>query len=297
MALSEQALNDLRETVAVSHRLLYLTGLGTTLGHTSARIPGTDTFIIKPWPHIQMHRIRAEDLIVMDFEGNTLGAGHRTDREGERMAHPRGALQARNPDLGSIIHTHQKWATMMGDSPVQPSFRSSTPELSTAPSPTSPAMFDDDKALITLSIEQGSGGLAARMKTAERLPTCRTTAWSSPARTSRPATIDAIATEHLAEMTWRAQLIGSPEAMPELVLALQPAASPGVHQPAKSPKAWEHYWKWVDANPESLRAAVSGYLEMGAPQPRHSRAGGNPRWPAGHTAKGMLRGRIAALFI
>ena len=60
---------------AISLRLLYLTGLGTTRGHTSVRIPGTDTFFIKPWPHIQMHRARAEDLIVMDLEGNIVGAG------------------------------------------------------------------------------------------------------------------------------------------------------------------------------------------------------------------------------
>ena len=62
---------------AISLRLLYLTGLGTTRGHTSVRIPGTDTFFIKPWPHIQMHRARAEDLIVMDLEGNIVGAGER----------------------------------------------------------------------------------------------------------------------------------------------------------------------------------------------------------------------------
>ena len=243
MALSEQALSDLRETVAVSHRLLYLTGLGTTLGHTSARIPGTDTFIIKPWPHIQMHRIRAEDLIVMDFEGNIVGAGHRTAAKvSEWPIHAE--IYKANPDLGSIIHTHQKWATMMGvaGATILPLL---DPELSTAVAH-EPEMFDDDKALIT-SVEQGVA-VAARMKTANA---CHLQnhgmVFTGP--NVETATIDAIATEHLAEMTWRAQLIGSPEAMPSL--ALQPALARRAQ--GEVSEAWEHYWKWVDANPESLR--------------------------------------------
>ena len=87
--MTNDALATLRETVAVSHRLLYLTGLGTTRGHTSARIPGTDTFFIKPWPHIQMHRVRAEDLIVMDFDGQHRGRGRPQDHEGQRVADTR----------------------------------------------------------------------------------------------------------------------------------------------------------------------------------------------------------------
>ena len=87
--MNDNTLGALRETVAISHRLLYLTGLGTTRGHTSARIPDTDTFIIKPWPHIQMHRVRAEDLIVMDLDGNIVGAGDRKITKVRRVADTR----------------------------------------------------------------------------------------------------------------------------------------------------------------------------------------------------------------
>ena len=50
-------------------------------------------------------------------------------------------------------------------------------------------------------------------------------------------------------MTWHAKLIGTPEAMPSLVLR------PGLARRTSGEvsEAWEHYWKWVDANPESLR--------------------------------------------
>ena len=243
MALSEKQLADLRETVAVSHRLLYLTGLGTTRGHTSARIPGSDTFIIKPWPHIQMHRVRAEDLIVMDFDGNIVGAGDRQiTKVSEWPIHAE--LYKAQPELGSIIHTHQKWATMMGiaGATILPLV---DPELSTAVAH-EPAVYDEDKALIR-SVAQGTA-VAERMRSANA---CHLQnhgmVFTGP--NVETATIEAIATEHLAEMTWRAQLIGSPEAMADL--ALRPAVER--RNSGEVPEAWEHYWKWVDANPESLR--------------------------------------------
>lgn len=241
--MDEKALADLRETVAISHRLLYLTGLGTTRGHTSARIPDTDTFFIKPWPHIQMHRVRAEDLIVMDLEGNIVGAGDRQiTKVSEWPIHAE--IYRTHPDVGSIIHTHQKWATMMGlaGATILPLL---DPELATAVAH-EPAMFDEDKALIR-SVEQGRA-VSARMQGANA---CHLQnhgmVFTGP--NVETATIDAIATEHLAEMTWHAKLIGTPEAMSSLVL------EPSLARRSRGEisEAWEHYWKWVDANPESLR--------------------------------------------
>lgn len=242
-ALSEGALAELRETVAVSHRLLYLTGLGTTRGHTSARVPGTDTFIIKPWPHIQMHRVTADQLITMGLDGNIVGAGERKiTKVSEWPIHAE--LYRANPEVGSIIHTHQKWATMMGiaGATVLPLL---DPALSAAVAH-EPAVFDDDKALIR-SVEQGVA-VAARMKGANA---CHLQnhgmVFTGP--NVETVTVDAIAVEHLAEMTWRAQLIGSPEAMPGLVL------QPHLERRSQGavPEAWEHYWKWADQHPDSLR--------------------------------------------
>ncbi len=210
--MTNDALAALRETVAVSHRLLYLTGLGTTRGHTSARIPGTDAFFIKPWPHIQMHRVRAEDLIVMDFDGNIEGAGDRKiTKVSEWPIHAE--IYRTHPDVGSIIHTHQKWATMMGlaGATILPLL---DPELATAVAH-EPVMYDEDKALIR-SVEQGRA-VSARMQgaTACHLQN-HGMVFTGP--NVETATIDAIATEHLAEMTWHAKLIGAPEAMSSLVL-------------------------------------------------------------------------------
>lgn len=255
--MDERALAELRETTAISHRLLYRTGLGTTRGHTSARISwtggtgkpgtrdsgGTDAFVIKPWPHIQMHRVRAEDLIVMDFDGNILGAeGRAITKVSEWPIHAE--IYRARPDVGAIIHTHQKWATMMG-------FAGATilplvdPELSAAVAH-EPVVFDEDKALIR-SVEQGKA-VAERMRGANACH-LQNHGMVFVGPNVETATVDAIATEHLAEMTWRARLIGSPEALPSL--ALRPALDRRAR--GQIPESWIHYWKWVDENPESLR--------------------------------------------
>lgn len=243
MVIEHNELDRLRETVAVSHRLLYLTGLGTTRGHTSARIPGTDTFIIKPWPHIQMHRVTADQLIVMDLEGNIVGAGERKiTKVSEWPIHAE--LYRSNPDLGSVIHTHQKWATMIGlaGSTVLPLVDS---DISSAVAH-EPAMFDQDKALIR-SVEQGVA--VARTMSDANVCHLQNHGMVFTGPNVETATIDAIATEHLAEVTWRAKLIGDPQAISQL--DLRSSVTRRAH--GEVSEAWEHYWKWVDQNPESLR--------------------------------------------
>ena len=233
----------LRENVALSHRLLYHTGLGTTRGHSSARIPGTDTFVIKPWPHVQMHRVAADDLIVMDLDGNIVeNNGRQVTRVSEWPIHAE-VYRAR-PDVGAVIHTHQRWASMMGIAgrTILPVAGVEHAVPVSRPLPT----FDEDKTLIR-RVEQGR-------LVAERLgdaPAChlQNHGMVFAAPNVETATIDAIGIEYEAEMTWRAQLIGTPHTLPEPVLrpALERRAAGAV------PEAWEHYWKWVDSHPDSLR--------------------------------------------
>ncbi len=235
-------LQDLRETVAVSHRLLYYTGLGTTRGHTSARIPGTDTFIIKPWPHIQMHRTDAKDLIVMDLDGNIVNNDGSITKVSEWPIHAE--LYKAYPELGAVTHTHQKWASMIGiaGATVLPVVGAEQG----APVAEPLAMFDEDKALIR-SVEQGKS-VAQKMKgqVACHLQN-HGMVFAGP--NVETVTMDAIHIEYQAEMTWRARLIGDPDVVPKLFMeqALERRAKGEVSE------AWEHYWKWVDQHPESLR--------------------------------------------
>ncbi len=242
MSDTPRNLQDLKETVAISHRLLYYTGLGTTRGHSSARIPGTDTFIIKPWPHIQMHRTAAESLIVMDLDGNIVDNDGTITKVSEWPIHAE--LYKAYPELGAVTHTHQRWASMIGIAGA-----TVLPVVGTeqaAPVAEPPAMFDEDKALIR-SVRQGQQ-VAAKMKgaTACHLQN-HGMVFAGP--NVETVTMDAIHIEYQAEMTWRAKLIGEPAVVSKLFLepALERRAAGEVAE------AWEYYWKWVDQHPESLR--------------------------------------------
>jgi L-ribulose-5-phosphate 4-epimerase len=233
----------LKEDVALSHRLMYRTGLGTTRGHTSARIEGTDTFLIKPWPHIQMHRVVADDLIIMDFDGNIVGGNVQTKTKvSEWPIHAE--LYKAYPALGSVLHTHQKWASMMAiaGQTILPVIDA---ELATPVAEPAP-VFDKDKALIR-RVEQGIA-VAARMKDAVA---CHLQnhgmVFAGP--NVPTVTMDAIAIEYQAEMTWRAQLIGKPGVLTDATLrpALDKRARGEVSE------AWEYYWRWADEHPDSLR--------------------------------------------
>jgi L-ribulose-5-phosphate 4-epimerase len=240
---SKGEMRDLAETVAMSHRLMFLTGIATDRGHTSVRIPGTDRFIVKAWPHIHMDRTIADDLIIMDFEGNIVEGKKPTNtRVSEWPIHAE--VYRSRPDVGSVIHTHQKWATMIGiaGKSILPVAGVAFSAAVAKPLP----MFDDDRALIR--------------RTEQALDVVRTLGDATACHLQNhgmvfagpnveTVTLDAIHTEYQAELTWRAALIGTPEAIPSLLMqsAVEQRKADSI------PEAWEHYWKWVDQHPESYR--------------------------------------------
>ena len=83
----------LREELVRACKVLYATkaagdGLG---GHLSARLDGR-RILIKPRP-VSWHRLVAEDLIVIDFEGKRVDAARGWTIRGSRMADPRANLR------------------------------------------------------------------------------------------------------------------------------------------------------------------------------------------------------------
>ena len=236
-------LRQLREDVALSHRLMYLTGLGTTRGHSSALLPGGETFLIKPWPHIQMHRVEADDLIVMDLDGNIVGGDpSKITKVSEWPIHAE--IYRRAPEVGAVTHTHQRWASMMAlaGATVLPVVGV---ELA-APVADPPPVYDEDKSLIR-RVSQGKtvaaaldGAVACHLQNHGMVfvgPDVAT------------VTMEAIQIEYQAEMTWRAMAIGEPRSIPKL--DLQPARDR--RDAGEVADAWEHYWRWVDRHPDSLR--------------------------------------------
>jgi ribulose-5-phosphate 4-epimerase/fuculose-1-phosphate aldolase len=93
-------MDELRRDVALANRILERTGLAHAFGHASARIPGTNTFLLptRRSPGLA----EADDLLVIDSEGKLLSGDG--EPNSEFWIHAR--LYAARPDVGGVVHAH-----------------------------------------------------------------------------------------------------------------------------------------------------------------------------------------------
>jgi L-ribulose-5-phosphate 4-epimerase len=114
----------LKQQVADSSRILDHQGLVDYHGHVSARIPGTNSLVIKPV--LRAHnQIRPRDILVVDMDAYMAADKSQwsPDQQKGRVINapvpPRetmlhvAIMQAR-PDVNSVVHTHQLVATAVG---------------------------------------------------------------------------------------------------------------------------------------------------------------------------------------
>src|ERR1700739_107522 len=99
--------DELRERVAKACRVLGNLDLTkSTSGHISARVPGTDTLVIRARGpgETGVRYTAADDVITVDLDGNQLSA--RAALEGPQgvLSHP--WLYRTRPELGSVLHAH-----------------------------------------------------------------------------------------------------------------------------------------------------------------------------------------------
>ena len=93
-------MDKLRADVATANRILERTALSTAFGHASARIPGTNTFLLptRRSPGLAV----ASDLLVIDTEGRIVeGDG---EPNSEFWIHAR--VYAARADVGGVVHAH-----------------------------------------------------------------------------------------------------------------------------------------------------------------------------------------------
>jgi ribulose-5-phosphate 4-epimerase/fuculose-1-phosphate aldolase len=90
----------LRREVALANRIIERAGLSNAFGHVSARIPGTDTFLL---PTRRSPGFADEHkLLVLDTDGK-VRSGEGTPNS-ELWIHAR--AYAARPELGSVVHAH-----------------------------------------------------------------------------------------------------------------------------------------------------------------------------------------------
>ena len=93
-------LESLRDDVALANRILERVGLAHAFGHASARVPGTNTFLMptRRSPGLA----EAADLLLIDTEGRVVtGDG---EPNSEFWIHAR--MYAARADVGGVVHAH-----------------------------------------------------------------------------------------------------------------------------------------------------------------------------------------------
>jgi L-fuculose-phosphate aldolase len=98
----------LKRRLADACRILALAGQGDDVwGHATARVPGTNTFWMKP-AGLGLEEIRPDDLQLIDLDGTVIRGPH--PRHSEVFIHSE-ILRAR-PEIGAVVHTHPVAATV-----------------------------------------------------------------------------------------------------------------------------------------------------------------------------------------
>ena len=108
--MSTNAIKDISERIVKASRKLHEHGLvkGTS-GNISARIPGTDTFLIKP-SGVRMEILKPEELVLVDLQGNKIRG--ETNVSVETPIHA--AIYRARKDVQAVVHTHAPTATAFG---------------------------------------------------------------------------------------------------------------------------------------------------------------------------------------
>ena len=108
--ISINTIKEISELLVKAGRELYKEGLvkGNS-GNISAKIPGTDTFLIKA-SGACMKLLKPEELVLVDLQGNKVRGEMNTSLETPMHA---GVYLARS-DVQAVVHTHAPMATAFG---------------------------------------------------------------------------------------------------------------------------------------------------------------------------------------
>ena len=108
--MNTNSIKDISERIVKASKELHDNGLvrGTS-GNISARILGTDTFLIKP-SGVQMKFLKPEELVLADLQGNKIRGGLNVSLETPIHA----AIYRARKDVQAVVHTHAPTATAFG---------------------------------------------------------------------------------------------------------------------------------------------------------------------------------------
>jgi ribulose-5-phosphate 4-epimerase/fuculose-1-phosphate aldolase len=108
--MSARTIKEISKRIVTAGRKLYNNGLvrGTS-GNISARVPGTQMFLIKS-SGSQMETLRAEELMLVDLQGNKIDGKSKVSMEMPMHA----SIYRIRKDVQAVVHTHAPTATAFG---------------------------------------------------------------------------------------------------------------------------------------------------------------------------------------
>jgi len=108
--MSESVTTNLRERLVKVGREIYTHGfVPGTVGNISARVPSTDTILIKP-SGVSMGALKAEDLALVDLQGKQIQGELSISIETPMHT----AIYRTREDVQGVVHSHAPTATAFG---------------------------------------------------------------------------------------------------------------------------------------------------------------------------------------
>jgi ribulose-5-phosphate 4-epimerase/fuculose-1-phosphate aldolase len=101
-------LRELKRKLITANKILELEKLATPFGHVSARIPGTETFLITR--NIAPGMATPADIIACDLNGNVL-EGKYKETYAEVAMHT--GVYRKRKDVNSVVHTHSSYVASL----------------------------------------------------------------------------------------------------------------------------------------------------------------------------------------
>lgn len=235
-------MEELRAQVAKACRIigkLDLTKAAT--GHISARVPGTDTILIRArGPGESGVRFTdPADVITVDFDGKKIAG--RDDLEPPQEVFIHTWIYRKRPEVGAVVHAHPATVVLFTicNKPLMPLYGAYDPsslKLLMEGIPTYPRSITVSNDKLGEEFAGTMRGRACLMR-GHGITTCGATV--------QEATITAIKLNELAEMNYRAQLLGNPQPIPDDEIAHITRASNKEKSEARGAPLWRYYCSLV----------------------------------------------------
>lgn len=237
-------LNQTRELVAQSCRILGKLGLTKEpSGHVSARIPGEDRLLIKARGPAEsgLRFVAPDDIITVDFNGNKVTGAEGLESPQEVFIHS--WIYRTRPEVNCVVHVHPATVVLFTICnkrllPIYGAYDPSGLRLAVEGMSTYSRSVTVSNDKLGKEFVEAMGAKSACLMRGHGITTAD--------QTVQEATLTAIKLNDLAEMNYRASLLGTPEPIPQEDVDAIVNSARGRVRATHSVSAWRYYCRLLD---------------------------------------------------